>query len=109
MPILFEMTHSRTSRCILWLLWVATLAAPFLGKKLPDDRYWLALLLVSGVANVVLMAMILHPGLSKEFSRTTWLEKLVFIVKLVTYLFLVLGLCLFMVAWCLRGLFYYRG
>ena len=103
------MTHSRTSRCILWLLWVATLAGPFLGKKLPDDRYWLALLLVSGLTNLVLMATILRPGISKEFSRTTWLEKLGFVVKLVTSLFLVVGFCLLMAAWCLRGLLFYRG
>lgn len=110
LPNLFEMTHSRTSRCILWLLWVATLAAPFLGSKLPDGRYWFALLLVSGLTNLVLMAKILRPGMwKKELSRTTWLEKLGFGVKLMTYLFLILGLCLLMAAWCLRGLLFYRG
>jgi len=101
------MTHSTTSRGILWVLWTATLAAPFLGKKLPDDRYWLALLLGSGVANLILMAMILRPGMSEEFRRSTWQEKLSFVVKLVTCLILIVGFCLVMAAWGLRRMLFY--
>ena len=103
------MTPSPVSRGPLWLLWTATLAAPFLGRNLPGDREWFALLLVSGLANLVLMTMILRPGLPKEFRRSTWQEKLGFILKGVTSLFLILGLCLIVVAWCFRGLLFYRG
>jgi len=55
------------------------------------------------------MTMILRPGLPKEFRRSTWQEKLGFILKGVTSLFLILGLCLIVVAWCFRGLLFYRG